>query len=247
MAPRVTLYHMPISHYCVCAERILAFKGLRPEIVRVPYHDKRALIAATGQDYVPALVWDGRVVPWTEIPEFLEAQRPTPTLYPNGMRGAAEALDEWGHQTVEERVWRYVVTRIPPALPEEVERWVFEEIQHRVRGPWKLLEARREEFRLELQPTLERIDRMLDGRAWVLGSPSLGDFGIFGGLSPMLTTGEAMPENLPRLTAWVDRIRRIGTEPRAPAPAPPSTDPSKRGSPRIAAAPGARRPAPRHR
>lgn len=242
MAPRVTLYYLPISHYCVCAERMLAFKGIRPDITLVPYHDKRALIAATGQDYVPALVWDGRVVNWKEIPEFLEAERPTPTLYPGGNRGVAEALDEWGHLRVEEQVWRYVVTKVPTFLNDPLERWVFEEMQTRARGPWALLEQRREEFRLDLLPTLARIDRMLDGRAWVLGNqPSLADFGIFGGLSPLWATGEPMPEGLPRLTAWIDRLRSIGTIPVAAAVNfPPS---AARTKPRPSAASKAAAPA----
>lgn len=251
MAPRVSLYHMPMSHYCVCAERMLAFKGIRPELVAVPYHDKRRLIAATGQDYVPALLWDGRVVPWKEIPDFLEAERPQPTLFPEGHRGAAEALDEWGHLTVEERVWRTVVTRVPARLPDEQERWVFEEMQTRARGPWKLLESRQEEFRQELLPTLARIDRMLDGRAWVLGkSASLADFGIYGGLSPMFFVGDPIPDGLPRLAAWVDRLARLGTTPPAPAatpsaPARPSKSaarPSKPSAKKPAAPPAKARP-----
>ena len=241
---RVSLYYMPISHYCVCAERVLAFKGLHPDIVRVPYHDKRALIAATGQDYVPAMVWDGRVVPYGEISGFVEEQIPTPTLFPGGHRGAAEALDEWGHLTVEERVWRYVVTKVPPTFPDATERWVFEEIQNRSRGPWALLEQRREEFRQDLLPTLARIDRMLDGRAWVLGSaPSLADFGIYGGLAPYFAVGETLPEGLPRLAAWLDRVRRIGEPATAvvpPAAKPRSKAPGK-APPKAKAKPAGRR------
>lgn len=255
MAPRATLYYMPISHYCVCAERLLAFKGVHPTIVRVPYHDKRELIAATGQDYVPALSWEGKVVPWREIPAFLEAERPTPTLFPEGQQGVAEALDEWGHLRVEEQVWRYVVTRVPPVLPDPVERWVFEEIQSRVRGPWSLLERRRDEFKGDLQPTLALVDRMLDGRAWVLGNaPSLADFGIYGGLSPLFAIGEPLPEGLPRLAAWVDRVRSLGTvsEPPAPAATAPSRAPARpkpsKPAPRAPAKPPARaRPAARRR
>jgi glutathione S-transferase len=230
VAPRASLYYMPISHWCVCAERMLAFKGIHADIVRVPYHDKRALLAATGQDYVPALVWDGRVIPWREIAQFLETERPTPTLYPGALRGAAEALDEWGHLIVEERVWRYVVTRAPPTFPDPVERWVFEEIQHRSRGPWTLLEQRRDEFKADLLPTLAQIDRMLEDRPWVLGNAaSLADFGIYGGLSPLFSIGETIPEGLPRLAAWIDRVRRIGTD---PTPAPAGVAASAKGKPK---------------
>ncbi|MCI4367010.1 MAG: glutathione S-transferase family protein [Thermoplasmata archaeon] len=243
MAPRASLYYMPISHWCVCAERILAYKGIHADIVRVPYHDKRALLAATGQDYVPALVWDGRVVPWKEIPGFLESERPTPTLFPGGQRGAAEALDEWGHLIVEERVWRYVVTKATSTFQDPVERWVFEEIQNRVRGPWSLLEQRREEFKADLVPVLAKIDRMLEDRSWVLGNAaSLADFGIYGGLSPLFSIGESIPDGLPRLAAWLDRVRRIGTTPTPPPPAAASPGRSKpRSRPKPKAKPAAKR------
>jgi len=244
VAPRVALYYLPISHYCVCAERMLAYKGVAADIVPVPYHDKRALIAATGQDYVPALVWDARVVPWAEIPGFLEEARPTPSLYPGGMKGAAEALDEWGHLVVEEKVWRYVVTKVPPILRDDHERWVFEEMQTRSRGPWSVLEMRRDEFRRDLQSVLERVDRMLDGRAWVLGNaPSLADFGIFGGLSPFFTVGESLPDGLPRLAAWVDRVRRIGIPETPPesAPVPPPRARAGAAKPRPKPRPSGRR------
>jgi glutathione S-transferase len=232
VASRISLYYMPISHWCVCAERILAFKGVVPQIVRVPYHDKRALLAATGQDYVPALVWEGRVVPWGEIPRFLEEVRPHPTLFPGERQGEAEALDEWAHLVVEEKVWRFVLTKVPATFDDPAERWVFEEMQSRVRGPWPLLEHRREEFRRDLQPVLERVDRMLDGRAWVLGAPSLADFGIYGGLSPLFSVGEPLPEGLPRLAAWVDRVRRIGLAPPPPPPEAKAVPAPKRPSPK---------------
>jgi glutathione S-transferase len=59
---RATLFGNPTSHYCVSAERTLAFKRTPLDMVYVSYYDKRPLLRATGQDYVPALVWDGKVV-----------------------------------------------------------------------------------------------------------------------------------------------------------------------------------------
>src|SRR3972149_2376615 len=132
---RHVLYSMPISHWCVSADRMLAFKGVAFDTKYVPYHDKRELIAATGQDYVPTLVWDGKPVMWHDIPDFLEKERPTPTLYPDGQRGLAVVLEQWAHAVVEEKVWRYVVTKVPPVLRDDRERWVFEEMQVRARGP----------------------------------------------------------------------------------------------------------------
>src|SRR3989442_249101 len=143
MASRPVLYSMPISHYWVCADRTLAFKGVSFDTKYVPYHDKRALIKATGQDYVPTLVWDGKPVMWHDISDCLEREHPKPTLYPWGQKGLAATLENWGHQVLEERVWRYVVTKVPPVLRDDHERWVFEEMQTRARGPWHVLEMRR--------------------------------------------------------------------------------------------------------
>ena len=210
MAARPLLYSMPISHYCVSADRMLAFKGVDFDTRDVPYHDKQELIKATGQDYVPTLVWAGRPVLWHDIPEFLEKERPRPTLYPDGQKGLAVNLEHWGHQVLEERVWRYVVTKIPPVLKTEEERWVFEEMQTRARGPWHVLEMRREEFRQDMDKHLAMVEAMLDGRDWILGTLSLADFGVYGSLSPLLTAGEKVPKEFPRLAAWVGRIQAMG-------------------------------------
>jgi glutathione S-transferase len=214
MPSRPVLYGYPISHYCVSAERMLAFKGVPFDPVYVSYSDKRELIRATGQDYVPVLSWDGKVVTWEEIPDFLEQKKPNPTLYPGGTRGLAQALENWGHQVLEERVWRYVVTRVPPLFTDEVERWVFEELQTRARGPWSILEHRREEFRVDMEKHLQLVEEMLAGREWLLEAPSLADFGVFGGLSPLLTIGEEVPPRFSRTRAWVERIQHLGSAPR---------------------------------
>ncbi|MFZ1023204.1 MAG: glutathione S-transferase family protein [Thermoplasmata archaeon] len=202
------LFYLPISHYCVSVERMMAFKGIPCEIVKVPYHDKRELIRATGQDFVPALVWGTQIVPWKEIPEFLEERKPEPTLFPAQWKGVAEVLENWGHLVLEERVWRAVVTKVPPTLGD-LERWVFEEIQTRARGPWHVLELREAEFRLEMIEYLRLVDAMLRDKEWVLGQPSVADFGLYGGLSPLLTIGEEIPAGLPSLTKWVQQIRRL--------------------------------------
>ncbi len=210
MAARPVLYSMPISHWCISADRMLAFKGVSFEATCVPYHDKRELIAATGQDYVPTLMWDRKPVMWYDIPDFLERKRPKPTLYPDGQKGLAVVLEQWSHAIVEEKVWRYVVTKIPPVLRDDLERWVFEEMQTRARGPWHVLEMRREEFRQDMDKEFGRIEPMLEGRDWILGEPSLADFGMYGSLSPLLTVGESIPKDFPRLAAWAARIRSLG-------------------------------------
>lgn len=210
MADRVELFTSPISHYCVSAERMLAFKGIRWRPIYQPYHDRRELVRRTGQDYIPALIWNGRFVRWDQIPRFLERVRPTPTLFPPRMGPIAAALENWGHQVLEERVWRAVVTRAPQTLRTETERWVFEEMQTRARGPWHVLEQRRPEYIRELGPYFEMVNDLVRHRDWILDAPSVADFGVFGSLSPWWTTGERLPASLPALGRWVRRIAALG-------------------------------------
>lgn len=210
MASRPLLYSMPMSHWCVSADRMLAFKGVPFDTEYVPYHDKTELIAATGQDYVPTLVWDGKPVMWHDIPDFLERERPEPTFYPWGQRGLAVAVEQWSHAVTEEKVWRYVVTKIPPVLRDDRERWVFEEMQTRARGPWHVLEMRREEFRKDMMKELGRLDAAFGQNEWLLGKPSLADFGAYGSVSPLFLIGESVPPEFPSLAAWAKRIQSLG-------------------------------------
>jgi glutathione S-transferase len=207
--PRVLLYGYDLSHYAVAAERMLAFKRVPHRRVPVPYHDKRGLIAATGQDYIPALLWDGRFVVWSDLADFLERSVPEPALYPAGDRGLARVLENWGHQVIEERVWKLVVGRMGATLPDPVERWVFEEIQTRSRGSLELMDRRRAEFRRDLAAYLTMIEDLLRDRSWILGEPSLADFGIYGSLAPLARVGERIPAKYRGVRAWLDRVRSI--------------------------------------
>ncbi|MCI4350360.1 MAG: glutathione S-transferase family protein [Thermoplasmata archaeon] len=209
MSENLRLYYAPWSHYCVSVERMLAFKRVVPEIVPIPYHDRRELLRATGQDYLPAITWGDRTVAWQGIPDFLEERSPLPTLYPAGKGGLAKMMENWGHQVLEERVWRYVLPRIGAAFTDDHERWVFEELQTRSRGPLHVLEGRRGEFRSELLQYLGLLEEGLRGRAWLLDEPSLADFGVFGALAPLRLVGEEIPSDFPSLAAWSTRIEQL--------------------------------------
>ncbi|TLZ84288.1 MAG: glutathione S-transferase domain-containing protein, partial [Methanobacteriota archaeon] len=71
-------------------------------------------------------------------------------------------------------------------------------------------EMRREEFRQDMNKHLGMVDAILDGRDWILGQPSLADLGIYGSISPLLSVGESVPREFPRLGAWVSRVRALG-------------------------------------
>lgn len=64
----LTLFQEPWSHWCVKARKIMDYKKIRYNPVGV--HDKRELLRATGQDYVPALVDGKQIITYAEIPDF---------------------------------------------------------------------------------------------------------------------------------------------------------------------------------
>ncbi|MGA8302689.1 MAG: glutathione S-transferase family protein [Thermoplasmata archaeon] len=209
MTDRVRLFYHPISHYCVSADRMLRFKRVRFETVYTPYHDHQELLRLSGQDYIPTLEWNGKCILWNDIPSFLDRTRDRPPLIPAGKAGLARALENWGHLVLEERVWRAVVTQVPPTMKDARERWVFEEMQTRARGPWSVLEHRRKEFVEDLFSYFEMVESMLEGREWILDEPTVADFGIYGGLSPWLTVGEKIPARFPHVARWVNRIKKL--------------------------------------
>lgn len=209
MGSRPRLYFHPVSHYCVSAERMLTFKHVRFETIYTAYHDHQELLNRTGQDFIPTLLWDDQVVTWSEITGFLDRVRPTPPLAPSGKAGLARTLENWGHEILEERVWRAVVTEMPPVMRDDGERWVFEEMQVRSRGPWHVLRARQKEFVEELTPFFRLVDDMLADRAWILDEPTVADFGMYGGLSPWLTAGRKIPARFRNLSRWARRIHQM--------------------------------------
>ena len=215
----LVLYQEPFSHWCVKVERILGAKGIPFESRRVGYHDKQALLAATGQDYVPALV-DGReVVLWQAIPDWSEAKAPHPTLYPGGDPGLHRVLEDWAHGRLEEMVWRVVVPDMPATIEDPRERWVFEEIQVLKRGPLEALRARRPELERDLTGHLAPLEQMLAPRPFLLAdAPGLADFAVFGALAPLAYAGHSIPASCPRLIAWESRIARFGAAADAPGP-----------------------------
>jgi len=82
-------------------------------------------------------------------------------------------------------------------------------MQTRARGPWHILKARRAEFVRDLMGYFALVDEMVQNKDWILGSPSLADFGIYGGLSPWLAVGERIPRRFPALRSWIARVRAV--------------------------------------
>ena len=206
----LTFYQEPFSHWCVKAKKILGYKKIEYETKNVSYHDKRELIKATGQDYVPAIVSDGKVVTYPDIPDFLESIQHEPTIYPDETKALAKAMENWAHYRLEDVVWRYVVTDFPKTFKDDLERWVFIEIQELKRGPLELMEARRPGFKVDMDAHLRILEDMLAQHHFLLcDKPSLADFAAFGAVSPLTYSGNPLPEKFAKLQAWYESINNV--------------------------------------
>lgn len=206
----LVLYQEPFSHWCIKVKKILNYKGLKYEIRDVGYHDKRELIKATGQDYVPAIVNNGQVVTYPDIPDFLEKLAPSPSIYPNGTRALAKAIENWAHYRLEEIVWRYCVTDFPKTFKDDFERWIFVEMQELKRGPLELMEVRRPVFKTDMEAHLQLVEDMLKDHQFLLSEkPSLADFAVFGAVYPLRYSGNDIPDRFTKLRTWYDLIDRI--------------------------------------
>lgn len=210
MSP-VLLYDLPLSHYCVKVKRILDYKGIPYETEYAPYHDRQDLLAVSGQDYVPYLLWEDDGVTWQDIPDFLEKKKPQPTLYPNGSRNLARILEHWAHNVVEEHVWRVVAPDARATFADPREAWVFEEMQRRTRGDLDAFATRKAEFEKDLVRVLEPVEARFAESPYLLGdAPSLADFALYGAIHPLPYTRNAIPAELPKTRAWFERTGALG-------------------------------------
>lgn len=204
------LYGMDISHYVVKVKRILAYKGIPYEFEYAPYHDRQDLLAVSGQDFVPYLLWEDKGVVWQDIPDSLEKTKPTPTIYPGGQRHLARILESWAHDVVEESVWKYVCSDAPATFKDPRERWVFVEMQERKRGPLDLMAQRKAEFLKGMVGTLRAADDRLAESPYLLGrEPSLADFALYGAVHPLPYTGNKFPKELAHVEAWFERVATV--------------------------------------
>jgi glutathione S-transferase len=207
--PRVVrLYRIPFSTNVERVALALAYKGLDAEPVEVDPADRSPVVSASGQELVPVLDADGRIVSdSTLILEYLEERYPDPPLYPRDPARRAECVVfvDWFN-----RVWKVA----PNAIEAELSRV----------NPDR---ARIATLGAEMARSLDLFESLLAGGDFLLGEFTAADCAAFPFLKYALlhdpedeeTFHRILVENLPlgvghpRLAAW---IRRMDARPRVP-------------------------------
>jgi glutathione S-transferase len=201
--PVIRVYRIPWSTNVERVALALAHKGVAAEPVDVDPSDRSALVDLSGQDLVPVLERDGRIVADSPaIFELLEAEYPDPPLYPADARRRAETdvFIDWFN-----RVWKIA----PNAIADELQTDAPD--QERI-AAWSA----------ELAGALHRFEDLLDGRDFLMGdSVSAADliafpFLKYATLPPdpaddevfhhVLHDRQRLGDDHPRLAAWIERI-----------------------------------------
>jgi glutathione S-transferase len=94
----IRVWRVPFSTNVERVSITLAHKRLEAEWLDVPYDDRTEIRRVSGQELVPVLEHDGRVIPdSTAILHYLEELQPDPPLWPRetARRAEADVFVEW--------------------------------------------------------------------------------------------------------------------------------------------------------
>lgn len=207
--PVIRLHLIPYSTNVERVALAIAYKGLNADAVVHDPGDRSAITELSGQELVPVIEHDGRVIAdSTPILEYLEELRPSPPLYPSSTarRVEMQVFIDWFN-----RIWK----KAPNLIAGEL-------------GGDNPDQKRIEKLGARMAATLGWFEALLDGRDHLLGDePSAADFVVF----PFLKYAKAIDpaddelfhqvlnsyqplDDHPRLAAWIDRIDAL---PRTPA------------------------------
>src|SRR5215208_6770731 len=110
----IRLHAIPYSPNVERVALALAHKGIEAEVVMHDAADRSRIVALTGQELVPVIEHEGRVIADSAvIIEYLEELQPDPPLYPSDPARAAETrvFIDWFN-----RVWKGPPNAIAGAL-----------------------------------------------------------------------------------------------------------------------------------
>src|SRR5262245_17802983 len=199
----IRLYRFPLSTNVERVALALAHKGLQVESVAVDPKDRTVVRRVSGQDLVPVIEDDGRVVSDSmEIVRYLEEHYPQAPLYPKEPNRRAEMMVfiDWFN-----RVWK--------RPPNEIEA------EMGVPAPNA---ARIERLGRAMRQALDLFEAMLDGREYLMGPFSAADCAAVPFLKyallplgddpdlfhKVLVDHQPLGSDHPRLADWIRRVDR---------------------------------------
>jgi glutathione S-transferase len=196
------LHAIPFSTNVERVALALAYKGLDAQVVMHEADDRSAILELSGQDLVPVIEHDGRVIADSAvILEYLEEVRPQPALYPTGADRGAEmrVFINWFN-----RVWKGPPNAIADAL-----------------DAGGADQARLDALGAEMTRALDWFEALLDRREFLFGDRvSAADFVAFPFLKYAASIDPADEETFHqvlhryqplgdghrRLAAWIERV-----------------------------------------
>lgn len=199
----IRLYRFPLSTNVERVALALAHKGLEVESIALDPKDRTVVRSVSGQDLVPVIEDDGRVVSDSmEIVKYLEHRYPQAPLYPKEPARRAEMLIfiDWFN-----RVWK--------RPPNEIEAEM---------GKPAPDSARIERLGRAMRGALDLFEGMLDGREYLMGPFSAADCAAFPFLKhailplgddpylfhKILVDHQPLGPDHPRLADWIRRVDR---------------------------------------
>jgi glutathione S-transferase len=217
---KARLFQFHTSPFCSKVRKILDYKGVDYEIVEVDYLERRELLTASGQIFVPALTpASGQTIADSDrIAMRLEELYPEPTIFPPGQRGLHLALARYIDTAVEDALFRI-------AVPDEL--LYFRRHGAEREAMWRLIRERKygegfvDRMAAELvanwksaAEVLAPFEQQLGAGvgAFLTGRIGLADFSLYGQLHLTGFTGELkLPESMPHLRAFYGRMDRISS------------------------------------
>ena len=212
--PMIRLYAIPYSTNVERVALALAHKGLEAEVVMLDAADRSRVRELSGQDLVPVIEHDGRVIADSPvILEYLDKLQPEPPLYPRDPARAAEVrvFIDWFN-----RVWKGPPNEIADALDA-----AGEDVDVATR-------ERLDALGREMAAALDRFEALLTGRDYLFGDEvSAADFVVFPFLKyavsidpsddetfhRVLHDYQPLGDDHARIAAWIERVDRM---PRTP-------------------------------
>lgn len=215
----IILHHYPTSPFSEKIRLILGYKKLAWKSVIIPrIMPKPDVLALTGGYRKTPFMQIGSDIYCDSalICDVLEHLQPTPTLYPEGQKGAARLIAQWADSTL---FWAAMAYNLSPkgaahmfaGTPPEVAQAFGEDRRLMAVGMTRL---RPGDATAAYKSYLRRLATMLESQPFLLGdAPTVADFAAYHPLWFSRVRVPVMADILdatPGVLAWMDRMAALG-------------------------------------